>query len=234
MLLPSITPAMVAWEENGTPVSTRYGDVYFSRESGLDETEHVFLSGNRLSERFATANQFTIAETGFGTGLNFLAACLLFESVAKPDAHLHFLSIEKHPLTRADMKLALSYFPEVSSYAEALLHHYPPPIPGLHRIHIGDHIHLTLAYGDSIDMFPLLNTKVDAWFLDGFAPAKNPDMWQEEMFTHLARLSHKGTTAATFSVAGSVQRGLKEAGFSVEKVKGFGRKREILVAEKAA
>lgn len=232
MFLPSITPAAVTWEENGTPVSATYGDVYFSRESGLAETQHVFLQGNRLPERFADAEHFTIAETGFGTGLNFLCACRLFESVAKPDTHLHFISIEKHPLLPKDLKRALDHFPELYSYAEKLLQSYPPAIPGLHRIHLSERVHLTLAYGDSFDLFPLLEAKVDAWFLDGFAPAKNPDMWQEVVFAHLARLSHPGTTAATFTVAGAVQRGLKEAGFSVQKIKGFGRKREMLAAEK--
>lgn len=234
MFLTPIQPADIRWEDNAAPVSVAYGDVYFSRESGLLETEHVFLAGNKLQERLGQADSFTIGETGFGTGLNFLLACRLFEKVARPNAHLHFLSIEKHPLSHADIERALAAFPEVKTDADELLRSYPPAIPGLHRIHLSEHIHLTLAHGDGAEMLPLLEASVDAWFLDGFAPAKNPDMWNETMFSQVKRLSHIGTTAATFTVAGAVQRGLRAAGFTVEKVKGFGRKREMLVAEKTA
>ncbi|MFO1242584.1 MAG: tRNA (5-methylaminomethyl-2-thiouridine)(34)-methyltransferase MnmD [Rickettsiales bacterium] len=234
MDFPPIIPADIRFEPNGTPVSIAYDDVYFSRENGLSETEHVFLQGNRLPERFARATSFTIAEMGFGTGLNILAACRLFDEIAPSDARLHCLSIEKHPLPKPALIQSLSYFPEIATYVAILAALYPPAIPGLHRLQLSERISLTLAFGDSVDLLPLLNASVDAWFLDGFAPAKNPGMWEQSAFSHIARLSKPDATAATFTVAGAVQRGLQEAGFRIEKREGFGRKREMLVAEKAA
>lgn len=223
--------ADLAWENTGNPTSRAYGDVYFSRENGLAETRHVFLQGNRLEERFAAADRFVIAETGFGTGLNFLAAKDLFERIAPSSAGLHFLSVEKYPLRREDMRRALDVFPETAAHADAMVPKLPEAAPGFHRVHFG-RVTLTLLYGDAMEVLPQLEATVDAWFLDGFAPAKNPGLWQTEIYAQLARLSAPRATVATFTVAGAVRRGLREAGFSVRKVRGFGRKREMLVAEK--
>lgn len=228
-----LRPAELQWEAADQPTSHEYGDVYFSREDGLAETGHVFLEGNRLEKRLAAAEGFVIGETGFGTGLNFLAAKALFERVAPPQATLHFLSVEKHPLRREDMQRALAAFPELAKHVEKLLEILPEATPGFHRRQMG-RVALTLLYGDVMEVLPQLEAKVDAWFLDGFAPAKNPDLWQVDIYSEVARLSAEGATAATFTVAGAVQRGLKEVGFSVSKMRGFGRKREMLVAEKVA
>ncbi|WP_338545037.1 bifunctional tRNA (5-methylaminomethyl-2-thiouridine)(34)-methyltransferase MnmD/FAD-dependent 5-carboxymethylaminomethyl-2-thiouridine(34) oxidoreductase MnmC [Pseudomonas benzopyrenica] len=224
--------AQLDWDASGQPLSRAYGDVYFSRASGLEETRYVFLQQNRLGERFAalTAGEvFTIGETGFGTGLNFLCAWQLFEAVAPKDARLHFVSVERFPLTAADLAQALNLWPELAAYSAALQRQYQAIHPGFQRLVLGDgRITLTLLIGDVLERLPELDARCDAWFLDGFAPAKNPEMWTPALFAELARLSHAGTTLATFTCAGFVRRGLNEAGFAMAKVPGFGHKREML------
>lgn len=224
--------AQLDWDASGQPLSRAYGDVYFSRASGLEETRYVFLQQNRLGERFAalTAGEvFTIGETGFGTGLNFLCAWQLFEAVAPKDARLHFVSVERFPLTTADLAQALNLWPELAAYSVALQRQYQAIHPGFQRLVLGDgRITLTLLIGDVLERLPELDARCDAWFLDGFAPAKNPEMWTPALFAELARLSHADTTLATFTCAGFVRRGLNEAGFAMAKVPGFGHKREML------
>ncbi|UUW71849.1 bifunctional tRNA (5-methylaminomethyl-2-thiouridine)(34)-methyltransferase MnmD/FAD-dependent 5-carboxymethylaminomethyl-2-thiouridine(34) oxidoreductase MnmC [Pseudomonas oryzihabitans] len=224
--------AQLDWDASGQPLSRAYGDVYFSRASGLEETRYVFLQQNRLGERFAalTAGEvFAIGETGFGTGLNFLCAWQLFEAVAPKDARLHFVSVERFPLTAADLAQALTLWPELAAYSAALQRQYQAIHPGFQRLVLGDgRITLTLLIGDVLERLPELDARCDAWFLDGFAPAKNPEMWTPALFAELARLSHAGTTLATFTCAGFVRRGLNEAGFAMAKVPGFGHKREML------
>jgi len=243
---PSIDHAQLQWDEDGQPLSSVFGDVYFSRANGLEETRHVFLQHNQLSERWQQLNageHFTIAETGFGSGLNFLAAWQLWLTTAPADAQLHFVSVEKFPLTKKDLQRALALWPELSEFTTQLIGIYPVFVgTGFHRLNFMDgRIKLTLIINDASAGFTqLLATshpafahhcaKIDAWFLDGFAPSKNPQMWSDELFTTIRRLSHAGTTAATFSAAGIVKQGLKLAGFSVQKVPGFGRKREMVKA----
>ncbi|MBA1262499.1 bifunctional tRNA (5-methylaminomethyl-2-thiouridine)(34)-methyltransferase MnmD/FAD-dependent 5-carboxymethylaminomethyl-2-thiouridine(34) oxidoreductase MnmC [Stutzerimonas stutzeri] len=233
--MPADTPtplqhAELDWDENGQPQSRRYGDVYFSRASGLAETAHVFLQPNRLAERFAAlakGQRLVIGETGFGTGLNFLCAWRLFEQQAQADTFLHFVSVEKHPLSREDLQRALALWPELQGLAQQLLDRYVAVNPGFQQFRFG-RITLTLMVGDALECLGSLYAGVDAWFLDGFAPAKNPDMWQPELFAQLARLSAPGATLATFTSAGIVRRGLLAAGFEVERIPGFGQKRESL------
>ncbi|WP_229721968.1 bifunctional tRNA (5-methylaminomethyl-2-thiouridine)(34)-methyltransferase MnmD/FAD-dependent 5-carboxymethylaminomethyl-2-thiouridine(34) oxidoreductase MnmC [Marinobacterium nitratireducens] len=225
-----IEHAQLRWEAD-TPVSGRFDDIYFNKDGGHAETAHVFLDGNRLRERFAAVEtgDFTIAETGFGTGLNFLCARALWLRLAPPPARLHFVSVEKFPLRREDLSRALAHWPEFADGSTQLLAQYPPGAPGFHRLELDDgRVRLTLMLGDAIDSYSQLEARVDAWFLDGFAPAKNPDMWQPGLFAQMARLSHAGTTLATFTAAGFVRRGLQEVGFAMEKAPGFGRKREML------
>lgn len=232
---PPIQPANIDWQDN-VPVASDYNDPYFSRQDGMAESRYVFLEGNRLAERFRDmqADQyFVIGETGFGTGLNCLLAAQQFLEVAPAGARLHLVSVEKHPLNRNDLQTALSHWPALAPLAERLLAHYPPPTPGQHRLQLHPAISLTLLYGDADQLWPLFNHPVDAWFLDGFAPACNPDMWQPTLFAELARLSRPGTTLATFTAAGFVRRGLQEAGFSMEKRKGFGHKRHMLTGRVA-
>jgi tRNA 5-methylaminomethyl-2-thiouridine biosynthesis bifunctional protein len=222
--------ATLTWPD-GQPYSEHFGDVYFSRDSGLDETRHVFLQHNRLTERWAdlSQSQFTIAETGFGTGLNFLCAWQLWRETAPANARLHFISLERFPLTHDDLQRALSLWPTLADEAGQLLAQYSLLSPGWHRLHFdGGRICLTLVIGDALVCLPQISAKVDAWFLDGFAPARNPEMWQQAVFDQMARLSTAGTTFATFTSAGIVKRGLQQAGFTVRKTAGYGKKREML------
>ena len=226
-----MTPhAQLDWQD-GQPVSLAFGDVYFSRASGLDETRHVFLRHNRLAERFAelpSGGHFTIAETGFGTGLNFLCAWECFLQYAPVDTRLHFISAEKFPLTPRDLTQALALWPQLAGLAQQLLAQYQALPPGWHRLLLNQgRVTLTLLIGDVLEVLPEVDARVDAWFLDGFAPSKNPDMWQAELFQAMARLSAPGATFATFTSAGFVRRGLSEAGFAVSKTAGFGHKREM-------
>lgn len=243
---PYIDHAQLQWDEDGQPVSSTFGDVYFSRANGLEETRHVFLQHNQLSERWQQLNageHFTIAETGFGSGLNFLAAWQLWLTAAPADAQLHFVSVEKFPLTKNDLQRALALWPELGEFTAQLIDAYPVFVgTGFHRLSfMNGRIKLTLIINDAaVGFTQLLATphpafsnhcaKIDAWFLDGFAPSKNPQMWSDELFTAIRQLSHLNTTAATFSAAAIVKQGLKLAGFSIQKVPGFGRKREMVKA----
>jgi tRNA 5-methylaminomethyl-2-thiouridine biosynthesis bifunctional protein len=224
--------AQLDWDEHGQPLSRSYGDVYFSRANGLEETRHVFLDHNHIVERcqaLPAGGRLVIGETGFGTGLNFLCAWQAFAEHAPRDARLHFVSVEKFPLTLADLQRALALWPELKPYAEQLLAQYRAMHPGFQRLLLdGGRVVLTLMIGDVLECLPQLDAKVDAWFLDGFAPSKNPEMWTDALFTELARLSAPGATLATFTSAGFVRRGLIAAGFAVIRVKGFGHKREML------
>lgn len=231
------TPAFaeLSWSEEGQPFSTRFDDVYFSRESGLEETRHVFLQHNQLESRWSAlpaGGSFCIGETGFGTGLNFLCAWQWWDRLAPADARLHYVSCEKYPLSRNDLQRALALWPELGPWAEQLLARYTDLAPGWQHFSLaGGRVTLTLLIGDVLDTLPLLDARVDAWFLDGFAPARNPDMWQPALYDQLARLCAPGATLATFTSVGAVRRGLQEAGFAMHKVKGFGRKREMLRGE---
>lgn len=224
--------AQLDWDEHGQPLSRSYGDVYFSRANGLEETRHVFLAHNRIVERcqaLPAGGRLVIGETGFGTGLNFLCAWQALAEHAPHDARLHFISVEKFPLTQADLQRALALWPELTPYAEQLLAQYRAMHPGFQRLLLdGGRVVLTLMIGDVLECLPQLDAKVDAWFLDGFAPSKNPEMWTDTLFAELARLSAPGATLATFTSAGFVRRGLIAAGFAVVRVKGFGHKREML------
>ncbi|AFU98067.1 bifunctional tRNA (5-methylaminomethyl-2-thiouridine)(34)-methyltransferase MnmD/FAD-dependent 5-carboxymethylaminomethyl-2-thiouridine(34) oxidoreductase MnmC [Simiduia agarivorans] len=241
--VPTVDYADLRWHQ-GQPVSGQFDDVYFSQESGYEETRYVFLAQNNLPERWRTLpdnGRFTIGETGFGSGLNFLVAAALWLETAPATATLHFLSVEKYPLSKADLTRALNLWPQLAGLAEELIRGYPSHFePEIYSLQLVDgRIHLTLMIGDAADQ--LSNqlylahpdcieaaTRVDAWFLDGFAPSKNPGMWTEALFTAIAGLSHPHTQFATFTSAGLVRRGLQAAGFECEKVPGFGRKREML------
>ena len=224
--------ALLEWDEQGQPLSSQFADVYFSNENALAETRYVFLANNQLPERFAalTADQqLVIGETGFGTGLNFLCAWQLFEQHAVASARLHFVSVEKFPLNKADLQRALALWPELEAYAEQLLAQYVALHPGFQRLVFANgRIILTLLIGDALELFGQLDGQIDAWFLDGFAPAKNPDMWTPELFAELARLSHAHTTLGTFTSTGYVRRRLNDAGFKMKRVPGLGKKWEVL------
>ncbi|WP_148253364.1 bifunctional tRNA (5-methylaminomethyl-2-thiouridine)(34)-methyltransferase MnmD/FAD-dependent 5-carboxymethylaminomethyl-2-thiouridine(34) oxidoreductase MnmC [Aidingimonas lacisalsi] len=233
--LAALDTATLAWRRDDTeqeaPHSTVFDDVYFSRHDGRAEAEHVFLHGNDLPQRFAAwtrSRPFTIAETGFGTGLNMLCAWTCFERHAPARARLHLVSTERYPLRREDLARALTAWPDIAAKAKRLTDQWPDPVAGVHRLWLDDRVILDLHFGDSVTRLAQLDGRADAWFLDGFAPARNPDMWQAPLFELMARKSRAGATFATFTCAGVVKRGLKAAGFDWHKRVGYGRKREML------
>ncbi len=220
---------------NGQPYSTLFDDVYFSvdpenPQQGIDETHYVFLQHNQLELRFnnLTNSSFTIAETGFGTGLNFLSTCQLWRATAPKTAELKFISIEKYPLSLIEIQQAHALWPKLSIESQAFIALYSDAKREIISIKLFENVNLIIYLGDVNDVLPKVNFEIDAWFLDGFSPAKNPQMWQQTLFDEMARLSHAQTTFATFTSAGFVRRGLEAAGFKVQKNPGFGKKREML------
>lgn len=222
---------MLDWQD-GQPFSQRFGDVYFSSDSGLAEKRYVFLQGNRLPERFASlssTDKFAIGEAGFGSGLSFLCAWQLFDTLAGPKNSLDFLSVEKYPLDERELTDALALWPELQRYAEGLIARWARRVPGWNRWSFADgRVRLTLIIDDVAEALPEIYGGIDAWFLDGFAPARNPGIWTQAVFENVVRASRPGATFATYTCAGEVRRGLEQAGFQVSKLPGFGRKREML------
>ena len=208
------------WRDGRVPVSTRFNDPYFSLDNGLAETRHVFLAGNGLPARFRDG--FHVAELGFGTGLNFLATWSAWRQAAVP-GRLHFTSFEAFPMALADTEAALQAFPEVATLARPLLDALATGGP---EHDLGD-VTLTLITGDARDTLPRWDGKADAWFLDGFSPAKNPELWGEALMAEVGCHTAPGGTAATYTAAGHVRRALEAAGFTVDRVPGFGRKRHM-------
>lgn len=250
-----ITPANIDWQMDDTgnmvPVSGEFGDVYFSHADGLAESRHVFLAHNQLPKRLANLAPkqcFTIAELGFGTGLNLLATWQLWRQLREmhpqlATTRLHFITTEKFPIPLADLTQILALWgqraPELKELIDPLLATYPALIAGCHRLNfLDDNLTVDMWFGDAADSLAklALDTSikpapyVDAWFLDGFAPSCNSTLWAENIFAHIQRLSRPETTAATYSCAGMVKRALQDYGFAIKKVRGFGRKREMLTA----
>jgi tRNA 5-methylaminomethyl-2-thiouridine biosynthesis bifunctional protein len=221
--------ATLEWRNN-EPYSTIFDDVYFSSDNGLLETEYVFIAGNDLTQRWQglEQNTFSIIETGFGTGLNFLCAAKHWLENAPSEAKLTFTSLEKFPLTGAELQQALMHWPALKPLSDVLLSNYETLLAQGTCMLFNQRIELNLRIGDAVSELGKINTKADAWFLDGFAPSKNPDMWQAPLFAQMARLSHPNTSFATFTSAGEVRRGLTAAGFEVLKKPGFGKKREMI------
>ncbi|XEI31285.1 bifunctional tRNA (5-methylaminomethyl-2-thiouridine)(34)-methyltransferase MnmD/FAD-dependent 5-carboxymethylaminomethyl-2-thiouridine(34) oxidoreductase MnmC [Aeromonas veronii] len=238
----SLHHARLDWNEAGNPISCDFGDVYFSNNNGLSETRYVFLQQNRLPARFShhDSDSFVIGETGFGTGLNFLATMQAFLEQAPQSGNgsrLHFISFEKYPLTQCDLRKALAAWPELGHLSQDLISQWPLPVSGCHRLHFaGGRVRLDLWFGDIKDMLPLVPHRteglIDAWYLDGFAPAKNPEMWTQALFDSLARLARNNATISTFTCAGFVRRGLIAAGFAMKKTKGHGTKWAMLIGER--
>lgn len=223
--------AHVTLDESGTPFAPEFGDCYFSRLDGLAESRYVFLEGNHLPQRWQQQEYFTIAETGFGTGLNFLATWQAWEQDSQRSQQLHFISIEKHPIAKTQLKELLKPWDELTHYVEQLLKQYPPLLNGIHTLKLDKNVTLTLCFMDIEEALVQLEAKVDAWFLDGFAPSRNESMWQLSTMQGIARLSYDKTTLATFTAASFVRKNLQAADFTVSKRKGFGKKREMLTAQ---
>ncbi|WP_418152340.1 tRNA (5-methylaminomethyl-2-thiouridine)(34)-methyltransferase MnmD [Litorimonas sp. RW-G-Af-16] len=222
-------PPTLDWSRPGTPAAKDFGDIYFSTDGGLDEARIVFLQGCDLPNAWQNKRVFTVGELGFGSGLNFLATCQMWEATKPKGGRLHFVSIEKFPFDQEQLARALSAWPELSVFADQLINAWPGRVRGLHRLHFGD-VTLTLIHDDIEAGLGAINGLVDAWFLDGFSPSRNPDMWSASVMQLIAQRSAAAARLATFTVAGAVRIALKDAGFTPQKMPGFGRKRERLEA----
>ncbi|MGE5096280.1 MAG: bifunctional tRNA (5-methylaminomethyl-2-thiouridine)(34)-methyltransferase MnmD/FAD-dependent 5-carboxymethylaminomethyl-2-thiouridine(34) oxidoreductase MnmC [Betaproteobacteria bacterium] len=215
---------------DGTPFSPEFRDIYHSAQGGLAQARHVFLGGNGLPARWAGRECFVVVETGFGLGLNFLATWHAWRLDPARPRRLHFVSVEHRPFTRDDLAAALADFEELQPLARALVNVWPGPIAGFHRMQLdAGNVLLTLLLGDARELLPQLVAQADAFYLDGFAPARNPQIWSPEVVRELSRLAAPGATLATWTVAGGVRAALGDAGFALEKREGFADKREMLV-----
>jgi tRNA 5-methylaminomethyl-2-thiouridine biosynthesis bifunctional protein len=225
-----LQPARLERVAYGTPYSAAFDDVYHSALGGPAQARHVFLAGNELPQRWQGRERFVILETGFGTGLNFLASWQAWRDDPQRCRRLHFISFEKHPFTLADLIACQQSWPEFAELASELQQKWPPLVPGLHRLRLdGGNVILTLVFGDAATQLRAIDASVDAYFLDGFSPSKNPELWSPHFCKGLARLTAPGATLATWSVAGPVRQALKDAEFDVEKHPGFAGKRQMLV-----
>jgi tRNA 5-methylaminomethyl-2-thiouridine biosynthesis bifunctional protein len=233
-MLSPLVPARLSLAPDGTPVSEIYGDVYHSAGGGHTQARHVFLAGNGLPARWRGRDSFAILETGFGLGLNFLATWLAWRNDSRRCRTLRFVSLEKHPFAAADLAMAHAAWPEFADLSERLRRRWPPLVAGEHEIGLdGGDVDLRLVFGDAAETLPRLDGAVDAFYLDGFSPAKNPELWSPLVCRNLARLAGQGATLATWSVAGGVRRALGAAGFAVEKRPGFAGKRQMLAGHRA-
>jgi tRNA 5-methylaminomethyl-2-thiouridine biosynthesis bifunctional protein len=230
--------ATLAYTPDGTPFSAAYGDVYHTASGGLGQARHVFLRGNGLPERWQGRECFVIVETGFGLGLNFLATWAAWRDDPQRCARLHFISVEKHPFRAADLATLYAAWPATSEaaalaplapLAEQLQRHWPTLLPGFQRLHFdGGRVTLTLIFGDAARGLPQLDARADAFYLDGFSPARNPELWSPELCATLSRLAAPGATLATWSVASGVRESLTACGWSLTKAQGFSGKRHML------
>src|SRR5258705_1166546 len=224
-----LVPARPAYQE-GTPYSEAFGDVYHSAGGGPAQANHVSLRGNHLPERWAGRETFVVLETGFGLGINFLTTWQAWRRDPQRCRRLHFVSVEKHPFSLSDLKALLKNYPELATEATELEARWPMLVPGGHRLVFeGGAVTLTLFFAD-IKIIRDLRLAADAIYLDGFSPAKNPEMWSPQTLRAISRLAAPGATAATWSVASPVRAALEETGFAVEKLPGFGFKKEMLRA----
>ncbi len=213
--------AQLDWRAGDVPVSRQYDDPYFSLDDGLAETRHVFLDGNDLPGRFCDG--FRVAELGFGTGLNMLVVAEAWAAHGAPGT-LHLTSFEAHPMEAADMARALAAFPALAQRAAQLVEGWRS---GAEQIDLGDGALLEVIIGDARDTLPGWEDRAHAWFLDGFAPSRNPELWGPELMASVAAHTAPGGTAATYTAAGHVRRALAEAGMDVARVPGYGRKRHM-------
>jgi len=221
---------MLEWRADTLPVSTRFDDPYYSKEDGRAETSHVFINGNSLPDRWPDMTTCAIAELGFGTGLNFLETARQWRNLRKPDAKLHFISFEQYPMAKEDIDRALSAWPKLAELKKQLLNIWETHQKTLDQPFTDD-IRLTVHFDDANDQLPIQGFKADAWYLDGFSPAKNPELWNERLMTEVSHHTVACGTFATYTAAGFVKRNLQSAGFQVSKTKGFGRKRDMLIGQ---
>ena len=215
--------AKLDWRD-GVPIASTFDDPYYSLDNGVAETEHVFLAGNDLPARFG--GDFHIAELGFGTGLNLLVTWAAWDQAGRP-GQLCFTSFEAYPMTHADMTQALGQFPSLAPYAALLLNEWTP---GAGPTTLTDGPTLHVIIGDARETLPAWDACADAWFLDGFSPAKNPQLWEPQLLQAVGNHTTPQGTAATYSAAGHVRQSLDQAGFDVKRTPGYGRKRHMSTA----
>jgi len=228
-----LIPAVLSFRSNGTPFSPLYDDIYHSAVGALEQANHVFLRGNALPERWHGRRVFTVLETGFGMGINFLVTWAAWRADPSRCERLHFVSTEKHPFTLDDLRRAHAAIvadAAIAALADTLADQWPMLVPGTHRLEFDNgRVVLTLVFDDAQQSLPNLRLRADAFYLDGFAPARNPELWTPAIFKSLARLAGEGATFATYSSAGDIKRALTQTGFEYRKVDGFGWKRAMLV-----
>ncbi|SAL26357.1 5-methylaminomethyl-2-thiouridine methyltransferase [Caballeronia arvi] len=236
----ALISASLVFRDDGTPYSPRHDDIYHSAAGALAQARHVFIDGNGLPGRWRGKACFTVIEAGFGMGINFLATWAAWRNDAHRATILNFVSIEKHPFSANDLRAAHAAIIDddaVVPLADLLASAWPPLEAGMHRLAFdAGAVTLTLALGDAARLLPHLadsGAAADAIYLDGFAPAKNPDMWTPAIFTSLARIAKENATFATYTSAGDVKRALVQSGFEYRKVAGFGGKRAMLVGKRS-
>ena len=214
---------------DGVLRSSKFRDIYFSAENGLAETRHVFIDGTNLENRIKSHSHQVIAETGFGAGLNFLAVLDLLEKSGS-DCRIDYISFEAYPLDATTAFQARKPFAELQNKSVQLREVWPESWAcAHHRLFLQDRVHLHLHFSDALTAMKQLDFKADVWFLDGFSPSKNTELWSEELFLQVARLSAQNAAISSFSVAALVKNGLAKAGFKIQKKRGFGKKREMLI-----
>ena len=231
---PDNTPEL-DWLDETIPVSLRFDDPYYSKNDGLAETRHVFINGNRLTDRMQSSASFLVGELGFGTGLNFLMAVNEWQSHGAVDAKFEFISFERYPMSASDMQRALSVWPHISDEAQQLVQAYQEALAGATdtlTINWSDTCKLTVLVGEAYERLSRSHIIADAWFLDGFSPAKNPDMWSDVLMQQVFEHTAPGGTFATYTAAGWVRRNLLAVGFEVDRVPGHAGKREMMIGHK--
>ncbi len=224
-----LTDPKLAPEADGAVRSDRYRDIYFQRRGAQDEKRLVFLTGCALPERWRGQRRHTVAETGFGTGLTFLETWRLWRQHRLPEQRLHYLAVEAHPFTESQLAGIHRRWPALKPFSAELLRCYPALTPGYHRLQLADDVTLTLMFGDVLDELVQLEAVVDSWFLDGFSPSCNPQMWRAEVLAEVARLTATEGRLATFTTATRVREELARLGFALSRAPGFGSKRERLM-----
>ena len=207
-----------------------FDDIYFNPTDGIGESRYVFLDGGGIPGAWSDHVNFHITELGFGTGLNFLLTLDAWQKTAPPNSHLTYTGIDLYPLAKSELKKIYLEWPELYGAAESLLNSYPDTAVGMHVVYPASNVTLMLLWGEVLDMLHAMQRRQNVWYLDGFAPQKNPDMWRDAIYPELARLSEPGARVATFTAAGRVKRGLAQNGFAVTKTKGFAHKRERITA----
>ncbi len=230
----AILPARLNCDANGTPYSEAYGDIYHSADGGPGQARHVFLHGNDLPGRWQGQNRFVILETGFGSGLNFLTTWAAWRDDPRRCRRLHYLAVELHPFSADDLARLHQRWPEFEASSRRLCAAWPVLTSGCHRLEFeSGGVLLTLLLGAADNLLRQLRAQVDAFYLDGFDPRKNPEMWSAELFHHLAHQAAPQATLSTWCVAGAVRAALQTAGFLVTRTAGFGRKRQMLTGHLA-